>query len=412
MRACHAACGWDDSCHHNCHKESATVTTHAGAFPSQTPKAAAETARWMVSTGNWGYVTTLIKGLPAAQVHSFSDGADTSTGRLFFYIMGGEGDEWDASVTLSQAALQHTTSCEVAKIDPEDPRCAKLTISGKMTKVTGQAAEFGKAALFARHAQMKTWPASHNFTVYELVISDIWMIDFYGGGGAIKPKMYYAVKPKRNVPSWPPALQTFKDAVAPVHVVPIAPPSWQKAAQRARWLVYHSLWASVGTISVHLDSKPWGNVRSIADGVGKNSTGLPVFYLPTPDPTAVDIRANPSATLSFSEASLSERVTAKGLTCGGMDAEDPTCARLHLIGKLRPLMTKADIQQAQANLGARHPFAPWLAKGGAHTGGTYYTIDVSSLVFLDYYGGPAKLGVQDYLAASPEMHAHENSIIV
>jgi len=63
-------------------------------------------------------------------------------------------------------------------------------------------------------------------------------------------------------------------------------------------------------------------------------------------------------------------------------------------------------------LGARHPFAPWLAKGGAHTGGTYYTIDVSSLVFLDSYGGPAKLSVEDYLAASPEMHVNENSILV
>ena len=55
---------------------------------------------------------------------------------------------------------------------------------------------------------------------------------------------------------------------------------------------------------------------------------------------------------------------------------------------------------------------PWLAKGGAHTGGTYYTIDVSSLVFLDYYGGPAKLTVKDYLAASPEMQVNENDIFV
>ena len=43
-------------------------------------------------------------------------------------------------------------------------------------------------------------------------------------------------------------------------------------------LVYNSLWTSVGTISVHLNGKPWGNVRSVADGVGANSTGLPVFF--------------------------------------------------------------------------------------------------------------------------------------
>eukprot|EP00746_Dinoflagellata_sp_MGD_P019683 gnl/MRDRNA2_/MRDRNA2_145766_c0_seq1.p1 gnl/MRDRNA2_/MRDRNA2_145766_c0~~gnl/MRDRNA2_/MRDRNA2_145766_c0_seq1.p1 ORF type:complete len:300 (+),score=37.77 gnl/MRDRNA2_/MRDRNA2_145766_c0_seq1:50-901(+) len=283
-----------------------------------------------------------------------------------------------------------------------------------MTEASGAAAKLGKAALFKRHPQMETWPTSHNFTVYELVISDIWMIDFYGGGASITPKMYYAATPKRNVPSWPPVSRPSIGAatLASLPSRSALPPPWHQTAQRARWLVYHSLWASVGTISVHLHGKPWGNVRSIADGVGENSTGLPVLYLPTPDPTAIDIRSNPSVAISFSEASLSERVTSKGLTCGGMDAEDPTCARLHLMGQLRPLTTKAEMQQAEANLGARHPLAPWLAKGGAHTGGTYYTINVSSLIFLDYYGGPAKLSVQDYLAASPDWQLRDNSVFV
>ena len=70
-------------------------------------------------------------------------------------------------------------------------------------------------------------------------------------------------------------------------------------------------------------------------------------------------------------------------------------------GVLEPLSAKADLAQAQMDLGARHPYAPWLAKGGAHTGGTYYTIEISELNFLDYYGGPAKLTVQEYLAAMP-----------
>ena len=41
---------------------------------------------------------------------------------------------------------------------------------------------------------------------------------------------------------------------------------------------------------------------------------------------------------------------------------------------------KSDVDQAMVNLGARHPLAPWLATGGAHTGGAYYTIDVDSLL--------------------------------
>ena len=199
------------------------------------------------------------------------------------------------------------------------------------------------------------------------------------------------------MPSWPP---TATAANAPVAAA-AAPPPWNATARRARWLVNNAIWTSVGTTSVKFKGMPWGNVRSIADGEGVNSTGLPYLYLPTPDPTAVDIRADPHTTLSFSEAALPTRVTS-GNTCGGMDAEDPTCARLHLSGTLRAITDKADLAKAEAALGARHPYAPWLASGGAHTGGTYYTIELTSITFLDYYGGPAKLSVREYLAAKPK----------
>jgi len=51
---------------------------------------------------------------------------------------------------------------------------------------------------------------------------------------------------------------------------------------------------------------------------------------------------------------------------------------------------------------ARHPLAPWLATGGAHTGGAYYTIDVDSLFIIDYYGGQSPLSLKDYLAVDPQ----------
>ena len=58
-------------------------------------------------------------------------------------------------------------------------------------KATGATLETGKQALFARHPQMAHWPASHGFTVYELVVTDIWMIDFYGGGSQVTPEMSF-----------------------------------------------------------------------------------------------------------------------------------------------------------------------------------------------------------------------------
>jgi hypothetical protein len=78
---------------------------------------------------------------------------------------------------------------------------------------------------------------------------------------------------------------------------------------------------------------PWGNVRDVADGVGANSTGLPYLYLPTPDPTALDLAADDHATISFSEAAVAARVVNGTAVCGGADAEDPTCGRIHLNGR-------------------------------------------------------------------------------
>ena len=84
-----------------------------------------------------------------------------------------------------------------------------------------------------------------------------------------------------------------------------------------------------------------------------------------------------------------------------MDAEDPSCGRLHITGTLKAMTSAHDKGRAEASLGSRHPLAPWLASGGAHTGGNYYTIEPTSLMFLDWYGGPAKLTVAEYLAAHP-----------
>merc|ERR1719331_1268494 len=157
------------------------------------------------------------------------------------YVMCGEGggceDAYDASLTLSQAALNLSldvgamNSCEAQKSDPEDPRCAKLTLAGKMTKATGDAEAFGKQALFARHPQMKHWPASHGFKVYELLVTDIWMIDFYGGGATIPAEKYYAAKPRHNVPHWPPAEGIALDG-APTPKLGEKPPPYMKYAER------------------------------------------------------------------------------------------------------------------------------------------------------------------------------------
>jgi hypothetical protein len=373
------------------------IVASVAQMPMQNTTSAAQTARWILNRASWGYLTTIdasdaSTGGPAAQVTSYSDGqVDVSTGRFFFYLMGGQA--MPAALTVSEAAFNGSCGFAGSAVDPEDPRCGKITLTGSLVESEGKDIETGKAALFARHPQMKTWPASHQFTVYELKLKDIWMIDWYGGGVGVTVADLLAATPRDSRPKWPPHVGHA------VFGTKEPPPPWKDTAARARWLAAHATWAALSTTSVHLKGSPWANVRSVADGIGINSTGLPYFYVPTPDPSHVDIDADSHVVLSLSEAALSERAGPDGTkACGGMDAEDPTCARLHLVGVAVKASPKA-VDAAKAAFKAKHPHAPWLAAGGAHTGGDYYTLELQSIEFLDFYGGPAKLSVADYLAA-------------
>ena len=64
----------------------AAAATHSGVLDRN-----AEEARWMVHEADWGYLSTLDSTkAPTASVASFSDGpVNASTGRLFFYLVGG-----------------------------------------------------------------------------------------------------------------------------------------------------------------------------------------------------------------------------------------------------------------------------------------------------------------------------------
>ena len=187
----------------------------------QTPEAAAETARWVLHQTNWGYLNTIGDDKkPTASVACFSDGAiNDSTGRIFFYLMGSSGS-YPASLTVGEAAFNGTCGFAGSKLDPEDPRCAKITLTGSVAQCSGADEATGKTALFARHPQMKTWPKEHGFAVFELHIADIWMIDFYGGGAGVTPALFLKVQPKNNRPSWPPSPTPARVVEAPATTSP------------------------------------------------------------------------------------------------------------------------------------------------------------------------------------------------
>ena len=73
--------------------------------------------------------------------------------------------------------------CTVERLDPENPRCARVVMSGKFVDVTDESElAFAKDALFERHPEMATWPDDHSWRVHKIILDEIWLINIYGGG--------------------------------------------------------------------------------------------------------------------------------------------------------------------------------------------------------------------------------------
>mmetsp|Transcript_22527 Transcript_22527/g.25176 ORF Transcript_22527/g.25176 Transcript_22527/m.25176 type:complete len:474 (+) Transcript_22527:11-1432(+) len=403
----------------------------------------AEEARWLVNVGNWGVFSyfTNKKTIGTAtadnddskqqQLRSAAISYSDNNGRIFFYLMGKQNAK-DVTLTLSEAALAPISNFAGAacgsdtdiKKDPEDPRCAKLSLQGNLSPCADElTCQIGKKALMDRHPEMKHWPVGHHFSVHELTIYDAWLISNYGGGSIIQIDDYLSAFPKHH-PHYSTgmsmstlSLQNNKNSVRNSQNDSFiilkndndnSFPDWDKKVERARWVVGHSLWTTVSTISVRLNGSAWGNIRSVVDGESyQKCTGKPVFYLPTPDPTSVDVQQNPTISLTFSEAALAERIVypnnnsgdGVGLICGGLDPEDPLCAQVTITGKAMKINSDDEsvLNTIYAAFSTRHPLAPWLAHGGAHTGGAYYTIEPNFVSILDYYGGSTTISVNDYL---------------
>ncbi|KAG1327029.1 protein CREG1 [Cocos nucifera] len=167
------------------------------------PDDAAATARWLVSRNSWGVLSTIssdLEGAPFGNVVSFSDGPPgDGHGIPYFYLTTLDPTARDAlkdersSFTLSEFPLG---TC--GETDPENPTCAKLTLTGKLKLVDSQSteAEFAQLALFSKHAEMKDWPEDHHFQIFKLDIEDIFLIDWFGGRKPLSPAQY--LNPEKN----------------------------------------------------------------------------------------------------------------------------------------------------------------------------------------------------------------------
>mmetsp|Transcript_15319 Transcript_15319/g.35314 ORF Transcript_15319/g.35314 Transcript_15319/m.35314 type:complete len:234 (+) Transcript_15319:584-1285(+) len=175
------------------------------------------TARWMVHSLDWGVVSTIStrfggdreEVVPFGNVYSFVDGpCDKATGVPYFYGTYMDQSFADAkrndmiSLALSEASLpsvcpnEAIDSCMLGTKygDPENPICARLTLTGRFMPLEDGSEEydFAKQAFFERHPSMQSWPEGHGWSIAKMDIQDIWLIDYFGGATVLEPKEYFA----------------------------------------------------------------------------------------------------------------------------------------------------------------------------------------------------------------------------
>ncbi|NXJ66590.1 CREG2 protein, partial [Rostratula benghalensis] len=154
----------------------------------------AGTARFLARYNTWGFLATRaaqgkIQGMPYGNCLLLSDGpVNNSTGIPFFYVTPKDNTVADllknpvASLTLPEA---DGNFCRKNVIDPEDPRCARLTLTGQMVTVPPEEMEFAKQAMFSRHPVVRKWPRSYEWFFMKMNIEHIWLQSWYGEVSAI-----------------------------------------------------------------------------------------------------------------------------------------------------------------------------------------------------------------------------------
>eukprot|EP00127_Corallochytrium_limacisporum_P006549 Clim_evm21s230 gene=Clim_evmTU21s230 len=164
--------------------------------PKWTKKAAR--ARWMVDQGTFAVLSLSsaeFDNIPFGTVESMAADPDDGTPLFYLSSMSTTYHNWsrqstpEAVLTLSEEMLLGGV-CSNLDLDPEDPRCGRLNLKGKLEVLEGPEAERARDLLFKKHPVMKGWPRGHDWHVMNLKIDGVLLIDFFGGATHIKVEDY------------------------------------------------------------------------------------------------------------------------------------------------------------------------------------------------------------------------------
>ncbi|KAM7361399.1 cellular Repressor of E1A-stimulated Genes [Cochliomyia hominivorax] len=172
-------------------------------------------ARKLVHQANWAAVGTIsvdnaVKDYPMVNVISVddSDAFGTSTGHIRFFLtdLDFTGQDWHrnnkATFLYSDEQQLHCSKRawpdNNQPIDPMEPTCARAIISGEIVKMDKNDKNYDAAlvAFVERHSAARNWIKAHNFYLCELNITNIYVLDFYGGPHNINITEYYSTDPQ------------------------------------------------------------------------------------------------------------------------------------------------------------------------------------------------------------------------
>ncbi|XP_075446514.1 protein CREG2 isoform X1 [Ascaphus truei] len=185
-------------------RESATGTEIPSHPAAALQQEMAKNARILAHQIRWGFLATLstqekIQGVPFGHVLLTSDGPmDNSTGVPFLYATPKANFVTDllqnpvASLTFADP---DSDVCRKSISEPEDPRCAALTLTGQMVTVPPDETDFAKKAMFSRHPIMRKWSQNYNWLLMKMNIEHIYLTNCYGGVFNIVLEDYYRVNP-------------------------------------------------------------------------------------------------------------------------------------------------------------------------------------------------------------------------
>ncbi|KAF7689644.1 protein CREG1 [Silurus meridionalis] len=164
----------------------------------------ARMARFVVNQCDWASMATIsihepVKGQPFSNAFSISDGLlGNGTGVPYMYLTHMEISVQDLQVNPQASlsvSLAQTHYCKRKGYDPQSPLCAHIILSGFVQEVNATEGDFAKKVLFTRHPEMIDWPVDHNWFFAKMVISQVWVLDYFGGVKIVSPEDYYKATP-------------------------------------------------------------------------------------------------------------------------------------------------------------------------------------------------------------------------